>query len=173
MAIEIRAEVPADYGRVFEVESAAFERRNEAELVEALRSSAHPYVSLVAVSDGQIVGHIFFSPVTFESYPEAPPAGSLGPVAVDLAHQGQGIGGALVRAGLEQCPRHGWSSVFLVGDPAYYSRFGFALAAARGLTYGNPFFDAVLQVFDLNPGALDGCEGRVCFHPAFAAAETG
>lgn len=169
--IEIRPETSADHGLVYDVERAAFGRRNEADLVETLREEARPQLSLVAELDGGIAGHVFFSPATIETQPDAARFGALGPVAVDPAQQGRGIGSALVRAGLEQCPRHLWSAVFLVGNPAYYSRFGFVLAAPRGLSYGEPAFDPVFQVVTLKPGALDGCRGRVHFHPAFAAAE--
>ena len=93
---------------------------------------------------------------------------ALGPMAVRPDRQGEGIGGALVRAALAGAGELGWPAVFLVGDPAYYVRFGFELAAPRGFTYGHPHFDPVLQVAVLTAGALDGRSGRVCFHPAFA-----
>ena len=169
--IAIRWERPADHQRVFEIQSAAFRRRNEAELVVALRRSTSPQVSLIAEQDGRSVGHVFFSPVGFD--PPAPSlrAAGLAPIAVEPGSQRRGIGSALVRAGLERCAALGWRAVFLVGSPAYYSRFGFALAAPQGFGYGDPRFDAALQALELEPGALTGCGGRVCFHAAFA--ETG
>ncbi len=167
----IRSEDKADHARVFEILTAAFERNNEANLVEILRSSTKPYISLVAEDDGQILGHIFFSAVEIESSGEPSGMAGLAPVAVDPGHQGLGIGGALIRAGLERCRELGWQAVFLVGDPAYYTRFGFALASPMRFTYGDPAFDAVLQAHEVSPGALDGHGGRVRFHPAFA--ETG
>lgn len=168
--ISIRPEQSTDRPRVFEIQSQAFGRRNEAELVDLLRASAEPQVSLVAEKDGQVVGHIFFSPVEIES-PGSPSAAGLAPVAVDPAHQRRGIGAALVRAGLNLCPDLGWKAVFLVGDPRYYSRFGFTLVARRGFSYGDPLFDSVLQVHELDADALDGHRGRVRFHSAFE--ETG
>lgn len=171
--MEIRPESSPDHERVFEVEAAAFRRPNEARLVDTLRALAHPYLSLVALSEGEIVGHIFFSPVELEGRPDAPPIAALAPVAVDPAHQGKGVGSALVRAGLEGCAAHGWRAVFLVGNPAYYSRFGFVLAAPRGFTYQSRDFDAVFQVIDLGPDSLDGCAGRVLYHSAFAEAGRG
>ena len=170
--VEIREESPDDHGRVFEVQAAAFERENEAAVVDALRAAARPFVSLVATIESEIVGHIFFSPVSFEIHPEAPPAAALAPVAVVPHLQKRGIGSALVRAGLERCREHGWVAVFLVGDPGYYSKFGFTLAAPLGFTYGNPLFDAVLQMVELRSGAVAGYRGRVCFDPAFAEAGT-
>ena len=165
--IRIRPERPADHGRTFEVEQAAFGSRLQPDLVEALRTSADPQLSLVAEVEGGVVGHIFFSPATIDSEREAPPAAQLSPVAVDPRHQRSGAGSALIRAGLERCPSKGWSAVFLVGNPLYYSRFGFKMAGPLGFTH-SPQEDPFLQVLELQPGALDGVRGRVWFHSAFA-----
>jgi putative acetyltransferase len=168
----VRAELPSDHERVFAINAAAFGRPDEARLVSALRSSASPRISLVAEVDAEVVGHVFFSPVTIESPSAAPPVAGLAPVAVDPEHQGRGAGSKLVRAGLRRCPARGWRAVFVVGDPAYYSRFGFVRAAPMGFTYDERF-DPVLQVIELTPGALDRCRGRVRYHPAFAETGTG
>jgi putative acetyltransferase len=169
--VEIRPEAAGDRAAIHAVEAAAFGERSEADLVDALREAAHPYLSLVAAIGAEIVGHVFFSPVEIEFPADAPAAAGLGPIGVDPAHQGRGIGSALVRAGLERCRLHGWRVVFLVGNPAYYSRFGFELGRPRGFSYGNPVLDPALQVVELAPGVLEGCRGRVAFHPAFAEAE--
>lgn len=168
----IRAERPSDRERVFEIQAAAFGQLDEAKLVDALRARARPQLSLVAESEGEIVGHVFFSPVSVESR-GAPPVAGLAPVGVDPRRQRAGIGSALVREGLRQCPGHGWRAVFLVGDPGYYSRFGFALAEPLGFRYGNPLFDSALQVTELFRGALQGHVGPVHFHPAFDETGTG
>lgn len=168
--LTIRAEAGADHAHVFAIQTAAFGRRNEGDLVEALRAGSAASLSLVAEDEGRILGHVFFSPVTIES-PGSPDAAGLAPVAVDPAHQGRGIGAALVAAGLEACPRLGWQAVFLVGDARYYARFGFTLAAPLGFTYGDPALDAALQVRAFGADVLEGHGGRVRFHPAFV--ETG
>ena len=168
--VSIRPEQSTDPPRVFEIQAEAFGRRNEAELVNLLRASAQPQISLVAEESGRVVGHIFFSPVEIESA-GSPRAAGLAPVAVAPDQQGRGVGAALIRAGLERCPGVGWKAVFLVGAPGYYSRFGFGLAARRGFSYGDPLFDSVLQVHELEPDALDGHGGLVRFHRSFA--ETG
>jgi putative acetyltransferase len=90
---------------------------------------------------------------------------------VDPAHQRIGVGSALVRAGLAGCPRHGWRAVFLVGDPNFYARFGFEPAAARRFVYGVALYEPAFQFVELTAGTLEGCAGRVRFHPAFAEAE--
>jgi putative acetyltransferase len=89
-------------------------------------------------------------------------------VGVHPHAQRQGVGTALIRAGLRRCSAMGWQAVFLVGDPAYYSRFGFVLAAPMGLRYQSQAFDSAFQVLELTPGALAGCRGLVLYHEAFA-----
>jgi putative acetyltransferase len=169
---EIRAEEDRDRERVHEIVATAFERRNEADLVENLRRSADPTLSLVAQEEGRILGHVFFSPVEIEGAAETLRVAGLAPLAVDPAHQGRGVGSALVRAGVAACPALGWQAVFLVGNPAYYSRFGFRLALPMGFTYGDPHMDAALQVMEGEAGVLSGVKGgRVRYHPAFADAE--
>jgi putative acetyltransferase len=147
------------------VQSAAFGRGDEADLVDALRRQASPSLSLVAEVAGRVVGHVFFSPVAIEGHGEVRAAG-LAPLAVDPELQGRGLGSALVRAGLRACPRHGWLAVFLLGDPGYYARFGFEPAAPRGFQF-QPGRDRGFQLIELLPGALAGHSGRVRYHEAF------
>ena len=168
MDLAIRAERASDHRRVAAIQEAAFGQPAEAELVAALRESAQPQLSLVAEHAGEVIGHVFFSPVTVEGPRPAPPAAGLAPLAVAPEAQGCGAGAALVRAGLEACPSLGWQAVFLLGDPEYYARFGFVRAAPRGLRYESEAFDRGFQVLDLVPGALEGCSGWVHYHEAFA-----
>jgi putative acetyltransferase len=166
--IRIHSETPADHGRVHAIQSAAFGRPDEAELVDALRASARPQLSLVAEVERRLVGHIFFSPVSIDGSMSTPPCAGLAPVGVLPTHQRGGIGSALIRTGLDRCSELGWKAVFLVGNPDFYSRFGFALAAPRGLRYESESFDSVFQVLELQRGALKGHRGWVRFHEAFA-----
>src|SRR5262245_13470726 len=98
--MRIRFERPSDAVEVRDVNIAAFGREAEADLVEALRRAARPFISLVAENDGAVAGHILFSPVALSSDPDLRIAG-LAPMAVRPKHQRQGIGSALVRAGLD------------------------------------------------------------------------
>jgi putative acetyltransferase len=176
VSVVIRPEEERDHARVFEIQAAAFGQRAEADLVERLRADANPQLSLVAEDEGEVRGHIFFSPVTLDGARDAsaaPPLAGLAPVGVDPLHHRKGIGSALIRAGLEACASRDWQAVFLVGDPGYYARFGFELAGPHGFSYGNPMFDAVLQLIELRPRALDGHSGRTVFHPAFEETGTG
>ena len=108
---------------------------------------------------GELVGHVFFSAVSIERSAGAPPLAGLASLAVAPAAQGQGAGSALVRAGLEASLALGWQAVFLLGNPAYYGRFGFVPAAPLGLHYESEAFDAAFQVIELVPGTLSGYRG--------------
>jgi putative acetyltransferase len=125
-------------------------------------------VSLVAEQAGRVIGHVLFSPVTVEDDRASPAAGALGPVGVLPDAQGQRVGTSLIRAGIEACRALDWRILFVLGDPAYYARFGFGLAARRGLHYASHAFDAAFQVQELAPGALAGVEGWVRYHAAFS-----
>lgn len=164
----IRPETPADHARVDEIEEAAFGRVDEAALVRRLRAAPLETLSLVAERDGALLGHVFFSPVEIDGEGDPPPTVGLAPLAVDPAQQATGVGSALVRTGLRECLAIGWQAVFLLGDPAYYSRFGFELAAPRGFRYESEVFDSAFQVIELVPGALSDCRGWVRYHEAFA-----
>lgn len=150
-----------------EIQQAAFGRPGEADLVDALRATAHPRLSLVAERKGELVGHVFFSPVALQGEAAAPACAGLAPLGVWPAAQGSGVGSALVREGLARCASLGWRAVFLLGDPAYYGRFGFELAAPRGFHYQSPAFDRGFQVRELAPGALAGWSGFVRYARAF------
>ena len=160
----VRNETASDHDRVAAIQQAAFGRPAEARLVAALRGSATPWLSLVAELRGEVIGHVFFSPVTLEGSEASPPVAGLAPLAVAPEVQGRGAGSALVRAGLSACLPLGWQAIFLLGDPAYYARFGFALAAPRGLRYESEAFDRGFQVLELVPGCLAGCRGWVRYH---------
>jgi putative acetyltransferase len=150
----------ADRTAIRAVVTAAFGRESEADLVDWLREDGDNVISLVAEDGDAIVGHVLFSPMT------APfRALGLGPVAVMPERQRTGLGGALIRAGLEQARKAGWRGVFVLGDPVYYRRFGFTpdLAAGFSSPYAGPYLmAAALQ------GALPATAGEIAYAPAFA-----
>ncbi len=165
----VRAETSADRDAVRVVNERAFGGAAEADLVDALREGARPHVSLVAESEGQVVGHIFFSPVVIESGAGASEAFALGPMGVLPELQRQGVGSELIRRGLEECRRLGREVVFVLGHPEYYPRFGFAPAAAKGLRCEYPVPDEVFMVLELREGALAGRTGLVKYRPEFGS----
>jgi putative acetyltransferase len=124
----IRPETPSDHDAIRQILMAAFadhpySHQTEHLIVEALRADDALIVSLVAEVDGNIVGQIAFSPVTIGGKD----CGwfALGPVAVSPSHQRQGIGQALVNEGLDALRKLGAQGCVLVGEPAFYNRFGF------------------------------------------------
>ena len=128
----IRDERPADVDDVDALVADAFEGRpNEVALVRALRSAHDPAISRVAVSGGNVVGHVMVSPLARQGS-EARVVG-LAPLSVAPAWQGRGVGSRLVTDILEVARRSGASMVVVLGDFAYYGRFGFEPARARGV----------------------------------------
>lgn len=163
----VRPETPADQAAVRRVNQLAFGTDNEANLVDALREHANPCLSLVAIENGQTVGHIFFSPVTIECETSTFTAMGLAPMAVLPEYQGQGIGSALVEAGFRECRRIGYDVVVVVGHSEYYPRFGFTPAREKGLRCEFDVPDEVFMVAELSPRALNGRQGLVRYHPEF------
>ncbi len=168
----IRAEKESDRAVVYQINATAFETRAEAELVEALREGVQPLISLVAEVDAAVVGHIMFSPVWVSADPRLSLMG-LAPMAVAPAYQRQGIGSALVRAGLERCKTLGCRAVVVLGHPAYYPRFGFLPASRFGLHCEYTVPDEAFMAMELEPGACDRCihagqPGVVKYHAAFS-----
>ncbi len=166
--VVIRPETVEDFPAVRLVNEQAFARPNEADLVAALRDNAAPIISLVAVLDGRVVGHIFFSPVTVEAEDGSFAAMGLGPMAVLPAYQSQGVGSALVRAGLAACHDMGEDIVVVLGHPGFYPRFGFVPARPRGLYSEYDVPDDVFMVVELREGALARRGGLVRYRPEFS-----
>lgn len=166
--IEIRDESAADFAAVFEIHADAFGREAEARLVDELRGAAGPALSLVAVRSGRPVGHVFVSRVRIEGQPTARPCAGLAPLGVVSDQQRTGVGSALMREAIARCPGLGFGAVFLLGDPGYYHRFDFALAAPRGFHYERVEFDPAFQVLEVEAGALAGGAGWVRYPEAFA-----
>jgi len=165
--LTIRREAPEDTDAIRHVNEQAFGRANEAGLVDQLRNHGVLTISLVAVRDGKIIGHIAFSPVAVESGHSSFGAITLAPIAVLPTHQRQGIGSQLVRAGLEECHQLGHEIVVVLGHPDYYPRFGFAPGKPRGIGCEFEAPDEAWMVLELREGALAGRAGIVKFQPEF------
>jgi putative acetyltransferase len=166
--VRIRPEAPTDIPHIHRVNEAAFGSSLEATLVDALREHAADVISLVAEDNGQIVGHVMFSPVRVEGA-EGVRSMALAPMAVAPDRQRAGIGSQLVHAGLAECARRGVEAVFVVGHPPYYPRFGFTRASAFGIACEFEVDDDAFMVVEVVPAALKGTTGTVYFHEAFKA----
>lgn len=162
----VRPETERDYEAIREVNVVAFQghpysQQTEHLIVEALRAADALEVSLVAEVDGRVVGHIAFSAVEIGA--SSTGWSLLGPVAVLPARQGQGIGRALVEAGLDMLRSRGAGGCVLVGDPAFYGRFGFR--RYPGVAWNGVPDENVLCL--LMSGEMP--TGEVAYHPAFLA----
>lgn len=125
----VRAERPSDRAAIRALVTSAFADHpnsdgRESAIVDALRANGELTLSLVAEENGAIVGHIAFSPVKISDGSQG--WFGLGPVSVEPTRQKSGIGSALIEAGLAQLGGSGAMGVVLMGDPAFYGRFGFA-----------------------------------------------
>jgi putative acetyltransferase len=165
--VTIRMETSSDYSAIHKINELAFGRPNEANLVDALRQNADPFISLVAELSGQVVGHIFFSPVTIENDNSVFTALGLAPLAVLPEFQNQGIGSTLVRAGLEKCQQIDHDIVVVLGHPNFYPRFGFIPSQRKGIRCEYDVPDEVFMIAELNSGRLKGRKGLVKYHPEF------
>lgn len=160
----IRYPTASDHEAIDSVVTAAFGRPDEARLVARLRADEDVMFELVAEADGEIVGHILFSRLwadRFELY------GALAPLAVHPRRHRQGLGSKLVRSGIECAREFGCFGLLVLGDPAYYGRFGFSAAAAGEVMApyrGLPAFQALALEDDAFTGAMS-----VAYPDAFAS----
>lgn len=162
----IREESPSDAAAIHALTAAAFlnaphTAHTEQFIVDALRQAGVLAVSLVAEQGGEVVGHVALSPVSISD-------GStnwygLGPISVEPALQGKGIGSLLMQTALGRLRELGAAGCVLVGEPAYYSRFGFR--AEPGLTLP----DVPPEYFQALPFGSSTPRGVVRFHEAFRA----
>lgn len=148
------------------VNEAAFGGSDEAALVDKLRADGHVLLSLVAEFESRIVGHILFSRMWIKTPTSVlVSAVALAPIAVLPERQRQGIGGQLIRHGLELLRGQGEKIVIVLGHPGYYPKFGFSVEKARLLE--SPFPAEAYMAIELSPGALDGVRGAVVYPAAF------
>jgi predicted N-acetyltransferase YhbS len=154
---------------ISEVVIAAFggnQGREIDELVSALlaEETASPVISLVAESDGLLIGHILFTRARLEGSPEEPLATILAPLSVHPEYQRRGLGGRLIRAGLEELSAAGCDLVFVLGHPAYYPKHGFVVAGINGFEAPYPIppeHAEAWMVQELRPGTIGNVRGRV------------
>lgn len=166
MPVIIRNEEPADQYAIHDLTRRAFLRMpyadgDEQDVIDRLRRTGALALSLVAEEDGCVIGQVTFSPAI------APGAAqgwyTLGPVSVDPDRQKQGIGAGLIEAGLEHLRAIKAEGCILVGNPAYYARFGFRVSPQHAPADGHEHFFQLLAFGDTVPA------GTFAYDPAFFA----
>lgn len=169
MQFQIREAHATDSRAIHSLIRAAFgdqEGREINQLVDNMLvdPTARPILALVASVDEQVAGHILFSRVRIQDDSQETAASILAPLCVHPDYQSQGIGGMLIRQGLEQLKKCGVELVFVLGYPGYYSRFGFAPAGMQGLEAPYPIppehADAWMAQ-ELQPGVIRALSGKV------------
>lgn len=167
LPIELRPEGPADFREVEELTRNAFWNHHapgcdEHYLAHILRESSDfvPELDYVAVHDGKVVGNIMYTraKIVLDRGGEREVL-CFGPLAVDPAFQGRGVGGALIERTKTLARELGYKAILIFGDPEYYSRFGFVPAERYGVGTSWGVYIISLQALELQPGALEDCEG--------------
>jgi putative acetyltransferase len=139
---------------------AAFGRHDEAVLVEALRRDNLIALEFVATILDTHVGHLVLSRLN------APPGAlALAPLSVHPDHQRRGVGSALVRAAADRAEEDGWSAIFVLGDPAYYAKFGFSVSEASG--FETPYAREYTAALVLDPAAFGTLSREIDYPEAF------
>jgi putative acetyltransferase len=162
--MKLRDEIPGDEVAIHELTKIAFASiemsdGTEPQIVDRLRESGDLILSLVVLDDEQIVGHIAFSPVSISKSPGQ--WFGLGPVSVHPEHQNAGIGRQLIEVGLQRLRSLNAAGCVLLGDPAYYGRFGFS--SPGNLIYGEVPVEYI-QALNFGPVLA---KGEVQYAPAF------
>ena len=164
----IRPATLGDAPAIHALHSLAFGAAAEADLVDALDLDGDVLASLVAQdAGGEIIGHVLFSrmAVTGDGAPIA--AAALAPVSTHPDHQRQGVAALLIEVGHEQLRAHGTAMVFVLGDPAYYARFGYDAAVAA--PFASPYAGDYFMALRLDSALVLPQAGTAHHAPAFAA----
>ena len=165
-------ESPDHYPAIRQVTIDAFEASElgyggEADLIDAVRRQCKDFLSLVALEDDKVVGHLLFSPATIHSGSAILQGMALAPMTVLSARQRKGIGAALVEEGLRRVEESDARFVIVLGHPDYYPRFGFRPAAEFSVVHG---FEGIPQeLLFLRPVAGNGPPGVIASRVFFSS----
>jgi len=136
---------------------------DEQNFVDKLRASSGyiPELALVAEQDGQIIGHVMLTKTWVRSADSKREVLLLAPLAVALQHRCRGVGSKLVLESFQLAKNLGYNAVLVVGNPVYYSRFGFTPSVSFGIVHDPPIPDPYVMACELVPQALVGVCGTV------------
>lgn len=165
MIIEVRDEKNGDLGAIRDLNSRAFGQEQEANIVDALRSNGAIRLSLVAIADGCLVGHIMYSPITIDGNVTG---AALGPMAVLPEYQRKGIGSELVKRGTVRLKQDGCPFIIVIGHAEYYPRFGFKPASAHRIKCEWEVPDNVFMVLILDEAKMLGVSGLAKYRDEFS-----
>ena len=163
--IEIREERPEDIAAVREVNKRAFGQEQEANIVDALRSNGAALLSLVATLNGQVVGHIMYSPITVG---DKVTGAALAPMAVLPEHQREGIGSKLIEAGTQKLKEAGYPYIIVLGHANFYPRFGFKPASSFGIECEWDVPDDVFMLLVLDQSKMQDVSGLARYRHEFS-----
>lgn len=167
MTLIVRPETPADSKAIRAVHLTAFPTSAEADLVTRLHEDYDSEISLVAEQGGEVVGHVMLSRMSVSGGGQAFRALGLGPVGILPGAQGSGVGSELIRAALAIAGTLGEEVVFVLGDPDYYTRFGFSAEAAA--PFASPYSGPCFMALWLRPPPAAPTSGSAAYAPAFGA----
>jgi putative acetyltransferase len=162
-SVTVREARQDDAQAVRQVHTRAFDSPTEAELVERLIAEGQAAISLVAVVDAQVIGHVLFSPLEVSGTPRPPWMISLAPLAVLPEWQRQGAGTRLVEEGIRFASQAGVDAIIVVGHPEYYRRFGFSADLAELVS--SPYSGPASMAIELTPGAIKSAAGADVRYP--------
>jgi len=165
--MSIRIEQPEDIERIWHINVEAFDTETEANLVNNLRRSGIPYISLVYEENHELVGHILFTPVELIGDTSGLRIMGLAPMAVIPRIQNKGIGSSLVKAGIQRCISEDCDAIVVLGHPEYYPKFGFVPSVKYGIKSEYEVPDEVFMVLELRGNSLKGKQGTVRYHETF------
>lgn len=151
---------------ITQLHRAAFDGEGEAKLVSMLEADGDVAASIVAEEDGRVVGHVLLSRMDVEADGTPIEALALAPVAVLPERQGVGIGGALVRSAEAAARQQGAQAIFLLGEPEYYSRFDYDVAAAK--PFASPYAGDYWQALIIDGDITKTKEGKATHAEAFS-----
>ncbi|PYS20290.1 MAG: GNAT family N-acetyltransferase [Acidobacteria bacterium] len=164
--IEIREERSDDVPAVRDLNRRAFWQDQESNIVDALRANGAALLSLVATLNGQVVGHIMYSPLSIDGKFEG---AALGPMAVLPQCQREGIGTKLIEAGNRKLKDDGCPFIIVVGHADYYPRFGFKPASEHGIKCEWDVPDNVFMLLVLDQAKMAGVAGLAKYRPEFSS----
>lgn len=172
--MNIRQETTQDFDEIYRLVKTAFETADvsdgrEQDFVVSLRGSENyiPELALIAEEGKKIIGHIMLTKQPVVLKEKSVNALLLAPVCVDIAFRGRKLASQLINTALDRAEKFGFDAVFLVGNPALYTRFGFEETVAKGIKNLNGFPDKYVLVKELNKGCLDRCSGTIDFDYEF------